>query len=198
MENLVVWTFVAIAVVSILVWLVVYKQKANRKDIQIQSLTSTLQSDGMPVEAQPSLGPKGENRISLEIDSLSEQIRSFEITLASLQCELEALRAENSWLKRESAADQATSRDLIMPVGDSDCSSAVDQCPERLAEYRRKWAPVKSGPIFPAIAIVFLLVALASGYYTRGKTAAVPARQMEHNRKQICQQMIQRPQELPP
>jgi hypothetical protein len=179
MENLGVWTLVALGVVSTLVLLVVYRRKISRKEIQVEALTSTTESDGMPAETQPSLGPKDENRSSPEVDSLSEQVRSYEIALASLQCELEALRAENSWLKRESLADQSTSRDLIMPMAGSDSSPALEPWPERLTGYRRNWAPLNGRLILPAVAVFLLFVAVISGYYARGKTSAVAMRQSD-------------------
>lgn len=178
MESLVIWTLVAVAIVSALVWLIAYKQKTNGQDNQIESLPATVQSDAVPVEPQPSLGTNDENRNSVAVESSSEQVRSYEIALATLQCEIEALRAENSWLKRESLAGQATSRDLITRDGENGFPPALDQDLGRFTDYRGKWASPKSGLIFPAIVVV-CSIAVLSEYYARDKTTTVRARIIE-------------------
>jgi hypothetical protein len=178
METLVIWTLVIIAAVSILGWVLSQKLKTSRKEAQIESSTSVPHSNGAPAEAQPSVGAIETNTLPVDAGSVTEQVRSYEIALASLQCEIEALRAENSWLKRRPALDQATGRDLITRGAETDLRPAIDQHPEGLSDDGRKWIPLKRLMV-PAIAVGTLIVAVISDYYARDKMTAVPIRSVE-------------------
>jgi hypothetical protein len=178
METILVWTLViaTIAIVAMLGLLIASEREVKQKRIEIESLRTTLETTATAFA--PSPNPLGDESTSVaaEMARLTEQVRANEVAIATMQCELEALRAENSWLKREAAAYRiktpaaetyATEGAPTVPVESpptAAISDRIDLAP------RRRWRP------FPAAATALLLLALVSVFLGRGKTPFAPVR----------------------
>jgi hypothetical protein len=97
-----------------------------------------------------------------------------------MQCELEALRAENSWLKEQPARCAANSAEVEPPMTASLPPPQAEQSVAPGAKYRLDLGPRKNRLMAPVAAAALLLVALVSVYFARiQKTLREPALQAE-------------------
>jgi hypothetical protein len=180
METILVWTLViaAIAIVSMLVLLIASEREVNRTRREAESLRATLESANA-VPERPNLLVDESTGISAEMPRLIEQVRANEIAIATMQCELEALRAENSWLKQESAPYQSKSAAPEALVPESIVTPQLEPPDPRAADFRLDLSPRRNRLIFPAAAAALLLIALVSVFFARGRTIFPAARQAE-------------------
>ncbi|MGH7926427.1 MAG: hypothetical protein ACREQV_01350, partial [Candidatus Binatia bacterium] len=169
MESIPVWTLIiaAIAIISMLALLIASEREVKRKSIELESLQEKLEQADLVVEGGPNLALAEATEVSAEVALLTEQVRSNEVIIATMQCELEALRAENSWLKQESAGYQSKSSDLQTHMTESMPTSQVERSSARVIDYPLDLGPSKSRLVFPVTAFALLLVALVSVHFAR-------------------------------
>jgi hypothetical protein len=107
-------------------------------------------------------------------------VRASEVAIATLQCELEALRAENSWLKQQTAAAYQPRNPAHETLGTESIQTPhVEQPAARANDFRLDLGPRRSRLIFPATAAALLLIALVSVFFARGRTSLSTPRQAE-------------------
>ena len=176
METILIWTLMiaAVAIVSMLVLLIASERELTRNRVETESLRAKLENAGAAVNPLPDTGAA----ISEEVARLSEQVRANEVVIATMQCELEALRAENSWLKQEVAAYQVKSPETETHLAES-VTTQIDRPAHVPPVTRLDLGPRRSRLIFPATAVALLLVALVSIFFARSRTTHTPARQAE-------------------
>jgi hypothetical protein len=179
METILVWALIiaAIAIIAMLVLLIASEREVNRKRLEVESLSSRLASAGATLDARANLLADQGTAIPSGMARLTEQVRANEVAIATMQCELEALRAENSWLKQECAAHQIKSSgpEIVMRA-ESTPAPQVEQT-ERAADFRLDLGPRRSRFMFPATAAALLLIALVSVFFARAKPTSPLARQ---------------------
>jgi hypothetical protein len=181
MEALLVWAVViaAIAIVFMLALLFASERELKRKRLEIDALRSKLESSAaaLPATAAPADAQVGS---SSEIPHWAEQIRANEIAMANMQCELEALRAENSWLKRESTARQNQST----PGRQAPFVRTSVPGQRSAADFALDVGARRGALLLPAAAGALLLVALVSVFFVRGRSNVVPpTRRVELHRQ---------------
>jgi hypothetical protein len=165
METLLIWALViaAIALVSILLMLLAAERELKRQRLEIGALKKSLPA-GPDTLAPPPAPGNHKAGSSPDLDGSAEQVRANEITIANMQCEIEALRAENSWLKRQSPADETTDAPLrrffFLP------SRAQTDAP---ANTRLDLRSQKSSLLLPGSAAALLVIALVSLFFARGR-----------------------------
>jgi hypothetical protein len=183
MESILVWTLAiaALAIISMLVLLIASEREVIRKRLEVESLRMKLERGATMAEASGNQLHDGGTEVSAEVAALTEQVRSNEVAIATMQCELEALRAENSWLKQGAASYQSKEPGSGSQPAESLSSPRGERSAARAADHRLSLSPRKSRLIFPAAAVVLLLVAWVSVYFARGwhATASKPAQQVE-------------------
>jgi hypothetical protein len=183
METLLVWTLIiaAMAIVSMLLLLIASEREARRQWFEAESLRAKLESPGTAFEGPTSSADEGTG-IGTEVTRLTEQVHANEVAIATMQCELEALRAENHWLKRECAAFQAKSPGPDTHVTEPIPMPQIKQT-ARSSDYSLDAGPRRSRLTIPATAVALLLVALVGLYLAGDRTTLPPARQAESRAK---------------
>ncbi len=179
METILAWSLViaAIAIVSMLVLLIASEREVKRKRLEADSLRAKLESAAPADEGGANLLVHHGTVVSAEVARLTEQVRANEVAIATLQCELESLRAENSWLKQESGAYQIQNREAE-PGGREHTLPAQDERLSALpADFRLDSGRSKSRLIVPAGVVALFLIALVGVFFARGRTALTPVRQ---------------------
>ena len=168
MESILVWTLIiaAAAIVAMLVLLIASERDIKRKSAEIDSLRGKLKQAELALQGPSPALLEGAG-VSAEVAALTEQVRSNEIAIATMQCELEALRAENSWLKQESGGYPAKSPDLQTRAPESLPPSRAEESNARIADYRLDLPPQKSRLMFPVAGFAFFIIALVSVYFAR-------------------------------
>ena len=151
------------------------KLKIRRKAIKPDVLRPVFVSGAVPIGTKASFLPQENSPISLEIARLAEQLRSNEATLANLQYQFAALRAENSWLKHRCAAEPENYLPPRDPASDSgDFTPQLEQPPAVVFDYPSDESPAKSRLIYAGMGIVLFLMGLTSGYFAFGTTTFAP------------------------
>jgi hypothetical protein len=144
------------------VWRVA-KFKASRAGFQSHSLSPIVRSKSDPAELQPNIsGDK--DAIFAELRDLAEQVRSSEIALADLQCEFEALRAENTWLKRAHVSDCDRSLQPQSTAVDSDHYPESEDAAAFIFDVRRKMNSFYKPVLYACGAVALFLAGFLSGY----------------------------------
>ena len=183
MESILVWTLAiaALAIVSMLVLLIVSEREVNRKSLEVESLKMKLARGATVAEAGGNQLAEGGTEVPAEVAALTEQLRSSEVAIATMQCELEALRAENSWLKQGAAGHQSKKPESESHPAESLSNAYGERSAARAADQRLSLSPRKIRLAVPAAAVVLLLVAWVSVYFARGwqATPSKPAQEVE-------------------
>jgi hypothetical protein len=192
MESILVWTLAiaALAIISMLVLLIASEREVIRKRLEVESLRMKLERGATVAGASVNQLHDGGTEVSAEVAALTEQVRSNEVAIATMQCELEALRAENSWLKQGAASYQ--SKEPGSGSQPAESLSRGERSAARAADHRLSLSPRKSRLIFPAAAVVLLIVAWVSVYFARGwhATASKPAQQVEFRGEDRSQESL--------
>ena len=192
MESILVWTLAiaALAIVSMLVLLIASEREVNRKRLEVESLKMKLERGATVAEAGGNQLAEGGTEVPAEVAALIEQVRSSEVAIATMQCELEALRAENSWLKQGAAGHQSKEPELESHPAESLSTPYGERSAARAADQRLSLSPRKIRLAVPAAAVVLLLVAWVSVYFARGwqATPSKPAQQVEFRGEEQLQE----------
>jgi hypothetical protein len=169
MESILVWTLIiaAVAIVSMLVLLIASERDVRQKGAEVASLRGKLEQANLAVEARANPVLDQTTGVSVQVAALTEQVQSNEVAIASLQCELEALRAENTWLKRQSSAYGATSADAQLAVAEIMPISRAEPSSPQVTSHHVDLDPRQSRVTFSLIAFALLLVGLVSIYFAR-------------------------------
>jgi hypothetical protein len=166
METLLIWALViaAIALITMLLMLLASERELKRQRLDIAALKKRLKAPNDTVSSPQSPGNHASGS-SPELDSSAEQVRANEITIANMQCEIEALRAENSWLKRQSptheTANAPVRRFFSWPSRAQSYAPSCDTASDLGSR--------KSSLVLPASAAAILVMALASLFFARGR-----------------------------
>jgi hypothetical protein len=181
MASILVWALIiaTIAIVSMLALLIASEREVKRQRLEIASLKTRLESAGPAVAGQAKRLIAGESELSAELASLIEQLRFSEVSIATMQCELEALRAENSWLKQERAAHPPQKPTRETSGTDTITAAQVQQGNVHAGDYRLDLGPHRTRLIFPIAAAALSLMALVSVFFAAGRPTFAPARPAE-------------------
>jgi hypothetical protein len=176
-ETILVWTLVisAIAIFALLLLLIASERELKRHRLETETLRAKLARPTVAREptADPSMTQTGP--ISPDLPKLTEQLRANEVAIATLQCELEALRAENSWLKQESAPSRMLAPKSESSKGERVSAPAQAEQPRaRRGNFPSNLRRRKRRFIFPVAAAAVLLVALVSLLLGRGSPPVEP------------------------
>ena len=172
METILVWTLViaAIAIVLMLALLIASEREAKRVRAELRRLRAASQSEDAAIDARPDSLSAKDRQLTAKVSALTEQLQSKQAVMARMQGEVEALRAENNWLRLETEPHQAQRSDPEAQVFESAPKPRINDPIAGAADHRFGERRHKTRPIYAAAVVVLLLAGAVIYFMDRGRS----------------------------